>query len=115
MQKSNFRDISQRHRTRETPRSPTAQPHLNMSNETNIQVVVRIRPRNEKEKRENSPVWISTPTGTKGKELSVKMGSNEKTYTFDKVFGPDVDQETIFSDVVTNMLEEVLAIIQLRF
>jgi hypothetical protein len=31
-----------------------------------------------------------------------------KTYTFDKVFGPECDQETVYNEVVSGMLDEVL-------
>ncbi|KAJ3411162.1 kinesin motor protein cin8 [Chytridiales sp. JEL 0842] len=76
--------------------------------ETNINVVVRVRPRNQKEVRENSPVVITT-NGAKGKELHVKPNvadPTSKTYSFDKVFGPESDQETVFKDVVSPMLDE---------
>ncbi|KAJ3296228.1 kinesin motor protein cin8 [Borealophlyctis nickersoniae] len=74
--------------------------------ETNITVVVRLRPRNAKEIKENSPVAV-TATGA---HLHVKMSSSEvtsKTYTFDKVFGPEADQTLIFDDVVVPILDEV--------
>jgi kinesin family protein 11 len=86
--------------------------NITNSTETNIQVVVRIRPRSSKEIKENSPVWIASPNGLSGKELSVKMGgsshANEKTYTFDKVFGPDTDQTLIYDEVAENMVNECL-------
>ncbi|KAJ3406160.1 kinesin motor protein cin8 [Chytriomyces hyalinus] len=76
--------------------------------ETNIQVVVRVRPRNAKEVRENSAAIIST-NGVKCKELSVRTSANDaRTYSFDKVFGPDADQSAIYSDVVSPILDEVL-------
>ncbi|KXS09225.1 kinesin-domain-containing protein [Gonapodya prolifera JEL478] len=34
--------------------------------------------------------------------------ATHKTYTFDRVFGPESDQETIYNDVVQPILEEVL-------
>ncbi|KAJ3089082.1 kinesin motor protein cin8 [Quaeritorhiza haematococci] len=75
--------------------------------ETNIQVVVRLRPRNNKEIKENSPVCI-TANALKGREVHLRAGSADptKTYTFDKVFGPDAEQELVFNDVVAPMLEE---------
>ncbi|KAJ3041854.1 kinesin motor protein cin8 [Rhizophlyctis rosea] len=77
--------------------------------ETNIAVVVRVRPRNAKEVRENSPIAVTT-NGKKGKEVHIKTSAadlSSKTYTFDKVFGPDADQSLIFEDVVSPILEEV--------
>jgi kinesin family protein 11 len=85
------------------------------SKETNINVVLRlrfsqrflipIRPRNAKEIKENSPVVIST----RQKEVSVKIMENtSKTYSFDKVFGPESGQNVVFQEVVVPMLDEVL-------
>ncbi len=55
--------------------------------------------------KENSPVVISS----RQKEVSVKIMENtSKTYTFDKVFGPESGQNTVFQEVVVPMLEEVL-------
>ena len=72
--------------------------------------LINSRPRNAKEIKENSQTVITTQ-GVKGKELTVKtsqMDSTSKTYTFDKVFGPDSTQQMVFDDVVSNMLSEVL-------
>ncbi|KAK5104734.1 Kinesin- motor protein [Lithohypha guttulata] len=79
--------------------------------ETNINVVVRCRGRNEREVRENSGVVVST-TGVKGKNVEISMGPNalsNKTYQFDKVFSPAADQAIIFDDVVLPILSEMLA------
>ena len=68
------------------------------------------RPRNAKEIRDNSPSIVST-AGAKGRELVLKPSVHEpltKTYTFDKVFGPECDQETVYKEVVSGMLDEVL-------
>ncbi|KAI9014182.1 kinesin-domain-containing protein [Hyaloraphidium curvatum] len=87
--------------------APAREPE---SKEANIQVVVRLRPRSQKEIRENSSVCVTT-NGTKGKEIHVKTTPSDlssKTYTFDKAFGPDADQELVYHEVVAPMLEEVL-------
>ncbi|KAI9706699.1 MAG: kinesin motor protein cin8 [Candelina mexicana] len=79
--------------------------------ETNIHVVVRCRGRNDREVRENSGVVVSTE-GTKGKSVELSMGPSalsNKTYNFDKVFSSAADQAMIFDDVVTPILDEVLA------
>ena len=77
--------------------------------ETNINVVVRCRGRNDREVRENSGVVVST-NGIKGTALDLSMGASalsNKTYQFDKVFSPAADQNMIFEDVVSPILNEV--------
>lgn len=81
----------------------------NDEEETNINVVVRCRGRNEREVRENSGVVLSTE-GVKGKRLDLSMGPSalsNKTYHFDKVFSSAADQAMIYDDVVTPILDEV--------
>jgi kinesin family protein 11 len=77
--------------------------------ETNINVVVRCRGRNEREVRENSAVVVRAD-GVKGKLVELSMGPNalsNKTYNFDRVFSPAADQAMIFDDVVKPILDEV--------
>lgn len=77
--------------------------------ETNINVVVRCRGRNQREVRENSAVVVNTD-GTMGKHVQLSMGPNalsNKTYSFDRVFSQAADQSMIFEDVVKPMLGEV--------
>ncbi|EKD21791.1 uncharacterized protein L3040_005301 [Drepanopeziza brunnea f. sp. 'multigermtubi'] len=79
--------------------------------ETNINVVVRCRGRNEREVRENSGVVLST-NGVKGNSLDLSMGPSalsNKSYQFDKVFSSAADQAMIYDDVVTPILEEMIA------
>lgn len=81
--------------------------------ETNINVVVRCRGRNEREVRENSGVVLSTD-GVKGKSVELSMGPSalsNKTYHFDKVFSPAADQAMVFEDVVRPILDEVVAVL----
>lgn len=55
-------------------------------------------------------VVVSTPGGLRGREIALSMGPlalNNKTYSFDRVFGPEADQTMIYDDVVAPMLEEV--------
>jgi len=78
---------------------------------TNISVFVRCRGRNEREKRENSGVVVTTD-GAKGKSVELSMGPNalsNKTYYFDRVFSPAADQIMIYDEVVAPILDEVLA------
>lgn len=78
---------------------------------TNIQVVVRCRGRSDREVKENSPVVVTATGGLRGKEITVSNGlvppMSNKTYTFDRVFGPEADQAMIYDDVVSPFLEEV--------
>lgn len=77
--------------------------------ETNINVVVRCRGRNDREVRENSGVVVSTD-GVKGRTVELSMGPSalsNKTYHFDKVFSPAADQIMIFDAVVSPILDEV--------
>ena len=79
--------------------------------ETNINVVVRCRGRNARERKEDSEVVVSTD-GVKGNSIDLFMGANalsNKTYTFDRVFSGTADQSLLFDDTVKPMLEEVRA------
>ncbi|KFA76781.1 hypothetical protein S40288_08642 [Stachybotrys chartarum IBT 40288] len=79
--------------------------------ETNINVVVRCRGRNEREIKENSTVVVSTK-GIKDKLVQLHMGANamnDKTYNFDRVYSPAADQNMVFDDTVKPILEEMLA------
>lgn len=78
--------------------------------ETNINVVVRCRGRNDREVRENSGVVVST-NGIKGSTVELSMGPSalsNKTYQFDKVFSSAADQNMVFDEVVSPILDEVL-------
>ncbi|PHH87342.1 hypothetical protein CDD83_8994 [Cordyceps sp. RAO-2017] len=79
--------------------------------ETNINVVVRCRGRNEREVKESSTVVVRTD-GVKGKLVELSMGANalsNKTYNFDRVFSPAADQNMVFDDTVKPILDEMLA------
>ncbi|KAI1378843.1 kinesin-domain-containing protein, partial [Hypoxylon crocopeplum] len=83
---------------------------LDIGEETNINVVVRCRGRNEREVRENSAVVVSTE-GVKGKLVELSMGPSalsNKTYNFDRVFSQAADQSMLYDDVVKPILEEML-------
>ena len=47
-------------------------------------------------------------TATQNKRELVLRQNTEKTYQFDRVFGPEASQETVFDEVVSGMLTEVL-------
>ncbi|EIW85175.1 kinesin-domain-containing protein [Coniophora puteana RWD-64-598 SS2] len=86
--------------------------------ETNIQVVIRCRRRNDREIQENSPI-IATSAGAKSQDVTIETAipvsslgvvtlAPTRTYPFDLVFGPEADQAMIYHDVVSPMLNEVL-------
>ncbi|KAK4552188.1 Kinesin- motor protein [Recurvomyces mirabilis] len=94
-----------------TPKRKPAADLGDAAEETNINVVVRCRGRNDREVRENSGVVVSTE-GVKGKKVELSMGLSalsNKTYQFDKVFSPAADQGMVFDEVVAPILDEVLA------
>ena len=77
--------------------------------ETNINVVVRCRGRNQREVKENSAVVVATD-GVKGQSIDLFMGANalsNKSYRFDRVFSQAADQSLVFDDTVKPILEEV--------
>jgi len=77
--------------------------------ETNIQVVVRCRGRNEREVRENSTFVVKTE-GAKGKQIELCLGTNmlgNKAYNFDRVFSHAADQGMVYDDTVKPILDEV--------
>ncbi|WPG97489.1 kinesin-domain-containing protein [Acrodontium crateriforme] len=98
-------------RARTPKRNPPPEMASDATQETNINVVVRCRGRNDREVRENSGVVVSTD-GIKGKNVDLSMGPSalsNKTYNFDKVFSPAADQHMIFDEVVAPILDEVLS------
>jgi kinesin family protein 11 len=104
---------SSRASSRERTPKRAAQSEIDLSSlggeETNINVVVRCRGRNDREVRENSGVVVST-NGVKGTQVELSMGPSalsNKTYQFDKVFSPAADQNMVFEEVVAPILDEV--------
>lgn len=81
-----------------------------LSEESNISVYVRCRSRNDREIKENSGVVVST-MGHNAKEVVLQTGPmavSNKTYTFDKVFGAESDQEMVYDGIAKGVLEEML-------
>ncbi|KNE69799.1 hypothetical protein AMAG_14337 [Allomyces macrogynus ATCC 38327] len=81
--------------------------------ETNIQVVLRCRPINDKEATERAHAVLAFK-GIRGRELAVRAAipsdrSLTKTFTFDRVYAPEASQELVFRDVVYPIVEEVVS------
>lgn len=78
--------------------------------ECNIQVALRCRPRNEDEKTSNSPSIIECSSAKSQIDIKIKQGVrvDSKTYTFDRVFGPESTQVEVYQGVVEPILDEVL-------
>eukprot|EP01018_Ginkgo_biloba_P020856 Gb_32401 [translate_table: standard] len=76
----------------------------------NVQVLLRCRPFNDDEVRANAPQVISC--NEHRREVSVYQSTASKqidrTFTFDKVFGPNSQQRDLYDQAVTPIVNEVL-------
>ncbi|XP_015749721.1 PREDICTED: kinesin-like protein KIF11 [Acropora digitifera] len=76
--------------------------------------ILNYRPRNGKESKENSPSVVKCHPLKR--EIVIKqdiantssLSTTTKTFTFDRVFGPDTKQIDVYRSVVVPILEEVL-------
>ncbi|ORX58671.1 kinesin-domain-containing protein [Hesseltinella vesiculosa] len=83
--------------------SPGSSQHLYHDKGTNIQVVLRCRGRNEAELAADSPV-ILEPNGHR----EVLLTTNNRMFTFDRVFDQHATQEHIYNEVAQPILDQVL-------
>ncbi|CAD5221658.1 unnamed protein product [Bursaphelenchus xylophilus] len=67
-----------------------------------IQVFCRVRPLNESEKKNGSAFVTRFPS-----KDSINVGG--KTYTFDRVFDPSCDQETVYKGSAHHIVQDVLS------
>ncbi|OEL24829.1 Kinesin-like protein KIN-5A [Dichanthelium oligosanthes] len=76
----------------------------------NVQVLLRCRPLSQEEQRINTPVVITC--NDQRREVSVAQNIANKqidrTFVFDKVFGPKSKQQDVFNHAVVPLLNEVL-------
>jgi kinesin family protein 11 len=81
----------------------------NQNNSQNIQVVVRCRPLNEKEKKSNASSVIECNEKRREVNISEKSTSGaSRTFTFDKVFGVHSKQTDVYNQVVRPVVNEVM-------
>ncbi|KAG4384698.1 hypothetical protein GLYMA_13G330600v4 [Glycine max] len=76
----------------------------------NVQVLVRCRPLSEDETRLHTPVVISCNEGRR-EVLAVQNIANkqiDRTFAFDKVFGPNSQQKELYDQAVSPIVYEVL-------
>jgi kinesin family protein 11 len=71
-----------------------------------VQVVVRCRPLNKREKEEGTASILSCNAETK--EVKVGIKNRPKTFTFDKVYGQFSKQAEIYEQTVAPIIDEVL-------
>ncbi|XP_047128856.1 kinesin-like protein KIF11-B isoform X1 [Hydra vulgaris] len=87
-------------------------PILKLDKNQNIQVAVRCRPRNSQEIKAGSADVVDINNQTK--EITVRQDmnymdkGNNKTFSFDKVFGPKSKQIDIYQSMVCPVIDEVL-------
>lgn len=72
--------------------------------------LIHVRPRNPSEKKAGSASVVEC--ATRKNEVLVKQGHGEKvttkTFTYDKVYGPQASQVEVYKGVVEPLIEEVL-------
>lgn len=76
----------------------------------NVQVLVRCRPMNEDEMRLHTPVVISCNEGRRevAAVQSIANKQIDRTFVFDKVFGPNSQQKELYDQAVSPIVYEVL-------
>ncbi|XP_033098854.1 kinesin-like protein KIF11 [Anneissia japonica] len=79
--------------------------------EKHIQVVVRCRPISNTEKKQGSHKVVETNSIKKEVVVNMEVAekSINKTFSFDKVYGPKAKQVDVYKGVVAPILDEVLA------
>ncbi len=74
-----------------------------------VQVIVRCRPPNSKEK--DFSVVVKTPSNKEVNVLQKLVHGKEveKTFAFDQVYGPNTSQKDLFKTTIQPLVDEVLA------
>ncbi|RDX72318.1 Kinesin-like protein KIN-5D, partial [Mucuna pruriens] len=76
----------------------------------NVQVLVRCRPLSEDEARLNTPIVISCNEGRREVSAVQNIANKQidRTFAFDKVFGPNSRQKELYEQAVSPIVNEVL-------
>lgn len=82
----------------------------------NVQVAVRCRPLNQRERNSGDRLIVSCDTSRReiqfsppaGRKVPTGASGGKKTFTYDHVFGPDTTQEDVYKGVVEPIVDEVL-------
>ncbi|KAF3787285.1 kinesin-related protein [Nymphaea thermarum] len=76
----------------------------------NVQVILRCRPLNEDELRVNTPVVISCNEHKREVSASQNIANKliDRTFAFDKVFGPGSQQKDLYNQAIVPIVNEVL-------
>ena len=83
----------------------------NKDKDDNVRVVVRCRPMNDKEVASacSQAVSVDERKGTiTVKSSGARSSEPPKTFTFDRVFGPDSKQVDVYNDAARPIVESVL-------
>ncbi|XP_049887934.1 kinesin-like protein Klp61F [Pectinophora gossypiella] len=75
----------------------------------NIQVFVRLRPLNHREKAIRSHGVVEVVNNREVVVRQSHQSSHTKRFTFDRAFGPNVQQVEVYKEVVSPLIAEVLA------
>ncbi|KAH9322163.1 hypothetical protein KI387_016802, partial [Taxus chinensis] len=76
----------------------------------NVQVLLRCRPFNEEEVRSNAPQVVTCTEWQREVTVCQNIASKQidRTFTFDKVFGPSAQQKDLYDQAVVPIVNEVL-------
>lgn len=83
-------------------------PKAEKEKNQHIQVVVRLRPMNQSEKRQGGVNLVSAVHDKREVIVKEKVSTATRTFTFDKVFGPNSKQYDVYKEVVMPIMDEVL-------
>ncbi|KPI97651.1 Bipolar kinesin KRP-130 [Papilio xuthus] len=75
----------------------------------NIQVFVRLRPLNQRERDIRSLGVVEVVSGREVVVRQSQQTAHTKRFTFDRAFGPNTKQVEVYQEVVSPLIEEVLA------